>query len=97
MQDSRDQEEENEAELERQHTGRMWTRGTHIRLATDVIEDSVDLENLGVAADPISGRKAVVSVHFEQTTEDPTLSARTGLDWARDVLCVLRREGFLVL
>lgn len=81
------------AEFERRHTGRMWTRGAYIRRWEEGTEHSVDLADLGLRKNPNEGRMLAVRTYFDVIEEE---TSPKGLDWARDVLCVLRREGLLI-
>lgn len=83
----------NLAEVERQHTGRQWTRGTYTRFCEEGSKDSVLLVDLKLRLDQDQDRMVAVREYFDwEQEETPT----KGLDWARDVLCVLRKEGLLV-
>lgn len=89
-----DSEQDVEApELERRRTGRMWTRGAYIRRWEEGTESSVDLANLGLRKVTNEGRMLAVHNYFDIIPEG---TIPKGLDWARDVLCVLRREGLLI-
>lgn len=80
-------------ELERRRTGRMWTRGAYIRRWEEGTESSVDLADLGIREVTSEGRMLAVRNYFDIIPEG---TIPKGLDWARDVLCVLRREGLLI-
>lgn len=80
------------AELERQCKGRSWTRGTYVRHQEEGTEDSVDI----IVPDSKFDRMTAVREYFNEVTEDPEKNSQEKMDWVRDVLCVLRRDGLLV-
>lgn len=85
------------AEAERRGSGRMWTRGVRRRADDGVVQEISFPAYTGRAKQPRVVSYRIRSQEFHWMAEKRRcLEAQETMDWARDVLCALRRDGLLV-
>lgn len=85
------------AEFEQRTSGRMWTRGVRSKASVG------DVHSLAVPGYAHWGRSPWMLSYDIRSVEFPWIPERSrcvevqeSIDWARDVLCALRRDGWLV-